>query len=226
MTSSRIGRPSSCGPATLVDNTVRSAMCLYVATAHSPQTLALDCVCHCTGFLARPGPHATRHTTWCAMCGHVWHHAGAAARGRGQGRAGAGVVPISDDARREHVGHELGLSAPARGARLQLRRAAGCAAAAFRRVWVSAAVAVVADVRGFLCGRRRRRRRRVLCGYVAGPIQSRDQGVGRRTRGCAGGQRFAGRKIRIVAVISARATCDLELGLNCMYACLGSSPFL
>jgi hypothetical protein len=39
------------------------------------------------GFPARPGPHATRHTAWRAMCGHVWHHARAAARGRGKGCA-------------------------------------------------------------------------------------------------------------------------------------------
>jgi hypothetical protein len=109
------------------------------------------------------------------MYGHVWHHAHAAARGREKGGADAGVVSSLDDARLEHLGYEVGRSAPARDARLQLRRAPGWAAAAFYRVWVSAAVAFGADVRGFLCAGRRRRR--VLCGCVAGLIQSRDQSV-------------------------------------------------
>ena len=91
------------------------------------------------------------------MYSHVWHHARAAARGRGEGRASAGVVLSTDDARCEHVDHELGRPAPARGARLQLRRAAGWATAAFCGVCVSAAVAVVPDVRSFLCAGRRRR---------------------------------------------------------------------
>lgn len=52
MAPNSIGRPSSCGPATLVDNTVRCALRCRVAV----------CSWFGAGFPARPGPHATRHT--------------------------------------------------------------------------------------------------------------------------------------------------------------------
>ena len=69
------------------------------------------------------------------MLGHVWHCARVELRGGGQR---AGVVAVTDDAGREHVGHDMRLGRSARLSIFDPWRAA----AAFCRVFVSAAISL------------------------------------------------------------------------------------
>ena len=101
--------PNLCWPADQVYTTVRSAF--VVSCDHL--LIQFD------RFL-----YSSR-SAWSAMSGHVWNYARAELRGCGQR---VGVVPITDGAGCEHLGHDvrLGRSAEMRGAPLHLRPVAGC----------------------------------------------------------------------------------------------------